>query len=126
MINDLRVDLELGTSYKIDSIKIANHFMTLKLALIDWTVFPEINVSSIYSANDIESVVSMITDPIKQQELKAILNEVVTDTVDAALVMTVVPACESLEDATAIERNRIRFENYNRCACELERMKLVF
>ena len=39
-------------------------------------------------------------------------------------VMTVVPACESLEEIEAIERNRLRFEQFERCKSELERMKI--
>lgn len=53
-----------------------------------------------------------------------LFEKIILDTIDAALVMTVVPACEALEDIDAIERNRSRFESYERCKKELERMKI--
>jgi len=126
IINDLREDLEVGTSYKIDAIKIAYHFFFLKLALIDWAYFSGTDSTITNAASTVTDAASGITDPSKNAEFIDKLNEIIKDTVDAALVMTVIPACESLEDTDAIERNKSRFGGYYRCISELERMKLSY
>lgn len=126
VINDLRNDLEVGTSYKIDAIKLANHFFTLKMETIDWSKYTGVNCLSVCAEASIASVVASVVDPVKKAELQSVLEDVITDTIDAALVMTIIPACESLEDLDAIDRNKARFENYIRCASELERMKISF
>jgi len=124
VINDLRTDLEVGTSYKIDAIKLANHFFKLKMATVDWSAYPGVDVMNACAEASADAV-GNLTDPSSQEELAELINRIILDTVDAALVMTVVPACESLEDINAIERNRVRFENYERCKSELERMKIA-
>lgn len=126
IINDLRSDLEVGTSYKIDAIKLANHFFALKMETIDWDEYTGVDCSSTCAKIDIASAIVSVADPAKKVELKSILENIIIDTVDAALVMTIIPACESLEDSDAIDRNKVRFENYTRCASELERMKILF
>lgn len=126
VINDLRIDLEVGTSYKIDAIKLANHFFMLKLATIDWSSYSGANSMNVCASVDVDSAALLVTVPGMQVSFKNVLQKVVKDTIDAALVMTVVPACESLEDLDAIERNKTRFEAYARCASELERMKITF
>lgn len=123
VINDLRNDLEVGTSYKIDAIKLANHFFKLKMATVDWTHYSGVDASTACNESSAEGV-GALTDPALQDELTTVMKTVILDTIDAALVMTVVPACESLEDIDAIERNKTRFENYERCKNELERMKI--
>lgn len=124
VINDLRTDLEIGTSDKIDSVRLANHFFKLKMATVDWNAFPGANVTSACNQTSADAV-GNLTDPAHQTELKEIVEGILLDTIDAALVMTVVPACESLEDIDAIERNRERFDAYERCKKELERMKIM-
>ena len=64
---------------------------------------------SVCDSDNIDAAVSLVTDVEKQEEFKELLQKLVKDTIDAALVMTVVPACESLEDMDAIEKNKIRF-----------------
>lgn len=123
VINDLRTDLEVGTSYKIDAIRLANHFFKLKMATVDWSLYPKVDVTSACAKTSAEGV-GDLTDPAFADELTELIKTIIVDTIDAALVMTVVPACESLEDLNAIERNRMRFENYERCKKELERMKI--
>lgn len=123
VINDLRKDLEIGTSYKIDAIKLANHFFKLKLATVDWSIYPGadmVNVCTKSSASD----VGALTDPANESQLTELFERIIMETIDAALVMTVVPACESLEDNDAIERNKLRFGGFERCTNELERMKI--
>ena len=126
VINSLRGDLEVGTSYKIDAVKLANHFFMLKMETIDWSEYVGINCSSVCAQTDVASAIASVVDPDKKAKLQIILERVITDTIDAALVMTVIPACESLEDLDAIDRNKVRFEHYIRCASELERMKISF
>lgn len=123
VINDLRTDLEIGTSYKIDSIRLANHFFKLKMATVDWNSFPGVDAAVACTKSSADEV-GKLTDPSLQNDLEKIVEKTLLDTIDAALVMTVVPACESLEDIDAIERNRDRFEKYDRCKKELERMKI--
>lgn len=126
IINDLRKDLELGTSYKIDSIRIASHFLDLKLTLVDWDSYAGTDKAAVYASDRISEAAAPITDADKHMELEQILEQIVTDTIDAALAMTVVPACESLEGVDAIERNQERFHKYGKCLSELERMKTAF
>lgn len=126
VINDLRNDLEVGTSYKIDAIKLANHFFTLKMETVDWGNYTGIDCVGACSQPDIMSAIALVADPTKKVELQSKLERVIVDTIDAALVMTIIPACESLEDLDAIDRNKARFEKYSRCASELERMKISF
>ena len=123
VINDLRTDLEVGTSYKIDAIRLANHFFKLKMATVDWSLYPKFDVRSACAKTSVEGV-GELTDSSSGAKLTELIKTIIVDTIDAALVMTVVPACESLEDLDAIERNRVRFENYERCKKELERMKI--
>ena len=126
LINDLRGDLEIGTSYKIDAVKLANHFYTLKLSTLDFSSFSGVDEKLINSSNEIVTITSTLTDSVKQDELGDLLKQLIKDTIDAALVMTVVPACEAIEDVEAIDKNKTRFENYPRCKAELERMKFAF
>ena len=123
VINDLRTDLEVGTSYKIDAIRLANHFFKLKMATVDWSLYSGVDATSACAEASAEDV-GALTDPSLVVELTQLIKNVIHDTIDAALVMTVIPACESLEDIDAIERNRVRFEKYERCKNELERMKV--
>lgn len=123
VINDLRADLEIGTSYKIDAIRLANHFFKLKLATVDWSAYPGVDLVTACT-KDSAADVGALTDSAHESELTELIEKIIIDTIDAALVMTVVPACESLEDIDAIERNRVRFETYERCKNELERMKI--
>ena len=123
VINDLRNDLEVGTSYKIDAIKLANHFFKLKMSTVDWSLYPGVNITSACAQNSVGAI-GALTVPTMADRLIELMEHIIQDTIDVALVMTVVPACESLEDIEAIERNKIRFENYERCKNELERMKL--
>ena len=55
-------------------------------------------------------------------DIKLFINSII----DAALVMTVIPTCEALEEPEAIEKNKERFADYPRCIKELERMKMIF
>ncbi|NTW70635.1 MAG: AAA domain-containing protein [Eubacteriaceae bacterium] len=126
IINDLRADLEVGTSYKIDAVKLAYHFFSLKLALIDWTYFSGTDLIKTNAARTVVDAAVGIVDPVKNIEFIEKLKEIIKDIVDAAIVMTVIPACESLEDTEAIERNKLRFTDYSRCIAELDRMKLLF
>lgn len=125
VINDLRTDLEIGTSYKIDSIRLANHFFYLKMATVDWSRYPGAN-TIIACTKTSAADVGTLTDLALQTELTELIEQIILDTIDAALVMTVVPACESLEDVDTIEANRIRFDRFERCKNELERMKISF
>lgn len=126
VINDLRTDLEIGTSYKIDAVKLANHFYTLKLATLDFSTFAGIDENTINNSNDISNITSKLINPTDQDRLSDLLLEIIRDTIDAALVMTVVPACEAIEDVDAMDRNKDRFGDYPRCVAELERMKPTF
>lgn len=123
VINDLRNDLEVGTSYKIDAIRLANHFFKLKMAAVDWSLYPGADAVKACSKTSAEDV-GALTNPGMEFELCELIRKIIRDTIDAALVMTVVPACESLEEIDAIERNRLRFEQFERCKSELERMKI--
>lgn len=123
VINDLRTDLEIGTSYKIDAVRLANHFFKLKLAAVDWNAYPHADLTTVCTKISAADVGALETGAIREQ-LTELFERIIHDTIDAALVMTVVPACESLEDMDAIDRNRARFENYERCKSELERMKI--
>ncbi len=125
IINELRKDLEIGTSYKIDAIKIANHFFVLKMENVEWSKYQNINSNSICSQTNIQGVLGLVSPSLKD-EFKLELMSIINDTIDAALVMTVVPACESLEDVDAISRNEKRFENYDRCIKELQRMNNLY
>lgn len=126
VINDLRTDLEVGTSYKIDAIKLANHFFKLKMAMIDWSLYPGVDVDTASDQSSASAVGALTTDPTRVDELTEKIDALIHETIDAALVMTVVPACESLEDPDAIDRNKTRFADYERCTSELERMKISF
>lgn len=126
VINDLREDLEIGTSYKIDAVKLACHFFVLKLAAVDWDSYPGVTRESVWEAADPEAAAAPVADAARRAALEQELETVIRDTIDAALVMTVVPACESLENPDAVERNKARFQDYDRCTRELQRMKLVF
>lgn len=126
IINDLRSDLELGTSYKIDAIKLAWHFLDLKLKTIEWTKYAIVTEENVRLANSVDEAAVYVSDPTAKEEFVNLLNTIVTETVDAALVMTVIPACEALEDVEAIERNKNRFSSYKRCTDELNRMKQAF
>ena len=126
IINDLRSDLELGTSYKIDAIKLAWHFLDLKLKTIDWTKYAIVTEEDVRLANSVDEAAVHVSDPTAKEGFVNLLNTIVTETVDAALVMTVIPACEALEDVEAIERNKNRFSSYKRCTDELNRMKQAF
>lgn len=123
VINDLRTDLEVGTSYKIDAIRLANHFFKLKLATVDWSQYPGADAVTACGQASAANV-GALTDAAHMSQLEELMEKIILDTIDAALVMTVVPACESLEDIDAIERNRDRFKDYGRCEKELERMKI--
>lgn len=123
VINDLRTDLEVGTSYKIDAIRLANHFFKLKMATVEWGDYPGVDGETACDEASAEDV-GALTDPTLQASLTDLVRSIILDTIDAALVMTVVPACESLEDIDAIERNKARFEDFERCKSELERMKI--
>lgn len=123
VINDLRSDLEIGTSYKIDAVKLANHFFRLKLATVNWSAYPGADPATACTKSS-ASDIGVLTDPANRVQLTELFEKIILDTIDAALVMTVVPACEALEDIDAIERNRVRFESYERCKKELERMKI--
>ncbi len=126
VVNDLREDLEIGTSYKQDTMLIAYHYMMISIGLIDWSKYYEVSPDLLYECENIEDLSNRITDnDVKEQfimDIKFFINSIV----DAALVMTVIPACESIEGVEAIERNRKRFSNYSRCIAELERMKMSF
>lgn len=123
VINDLRTDLEIGTSYKIDAIKLANHFFKLKMATVDWRMYPGTNITNACLQSSAAGV-GALTNATMQQQLTELVENIILDTIDAALVMTVVPACESLEDIDAIDRNNARFDHFERCKSELERMKI--
>lgn len=123
VINDLRSDLEIGTSYKIDAVKLANHFFRLKLATVNWSAYPGADPATACTKSS-ASDIGALTDPANRVQMTELFEKIILDTIDAALVMTVVPACEALEDIDAIERNRSRFESYERCKKELERMKI--
>lgn len=126
IINDLRSDLEIGTSYKIDAIKIAWHFLDLKLKMLDWSLFAGATEDSVKSSNSVFNAVLPVTDPNAKAELELLLESIIVESVDAALVMTVIPACEALEEIELIERNKNRFSLYKRCTDELQRMKQIF
>ena len=126
VINDLRKDLELGTSYKIDAIKLAWHFFDLKLKTINWSLYPELSEEIVKNSNSVEDVLLIITDTNKRNDFEQLLRQYVLESIDAALVMTVVPACESLEDSEAIENNKNRFAKFSRCTDELSRMRKIF
>jgi hypothetical protein len=61
-----------------------------------------------------------------QSQFKDILKQIITDSIDAALVMTIIPACEAIESQDAVDRNTRRFAAYERCTNELKRMKQSF
>lgn len=124
VINDLRTALEIGTSYKIDAVRLANHFFKLKMATVDWSLYPGADAAGACEKNNAEDV-GKLTYPARQEELARLMETIILDTIDAALVMTVIPACESLEDSDAIEKNKRRFEKYQRCINELARMKIL-
>lgn len=126
VINDLRADLEIGTSYKIDAVKLACHFFELKMKLVDWTRYAGVTEAGVKASGDIASAVARIPAGTSRDELQKILSDIVDDTIDAALVMTVVPACEATEDIDAINKNKTRFALYKRCTRELKRMRQSF
>lgn len=126
VINDLRTDIEIGTSYKIDAVKLANHFYTLKLATLALSPFTGIDEDIINNSPDIPSIISILSSTTDQEELNKLLLMLVNDTIDAALVMTVVPSCEAIEDINAVEKNKKRFAEFPRCKDELKRMKPTF
>ena len=126
VIDELRKDLEIGTSYKIDSIKLAYHFMRLKLNLINWDEYDGVNETELLNANNLDTLKEKLTDPAKQDPFEKVINTLIEETIDAALVMTVIPACESLEEEDAIKRIKNLFDKYIRCTKELGRMKLIF
>ena len=125
-INELRQDIEIGTSYKIDALKIASRFFELKMACLAWNDFDEVDKESVLSSNNINEAVGQINDQDLKERLSAELGQIVLDSIDAALVMTVIPTCESLEDIEEINRVRGCLSNYKRCIEELDRMKLSF
>jgi MoxR-like ATPase len=126
IINDLRSDLEIGTAYKIDAIKIAYHYMRIAVELIDWPRYSGVSIAQLFECEDIDNLSnSLIDGTIKQNfvdDIKLFINSII----DAALVMTVIPTCEALEEPEAIEKNKERFADYPRCIKELERMKMIF
>lgn len=126
IINDFRSDLELGTSYKIDAIKLAWHFFELKLKTINWADYAGATEEAIKTARSVDDAASIVKDDIARAKLSDLLKSCISETVDAALVMTVVPACEALEEVDAIERNKSRFAMYKRCTDELNRIRQVF
>lgn len=85
LINNLRNDLEIGTSYKIDAIKLANHFFKLKMATVEWSSYPGVDIPTACAEASAEAV-GVLTDPTLQGELTEIIKRIVLDTVDAALV----------------------------------------
>ena len=121
IINTIREDVDIGTAYKIDAIKLANHFWNLKLSLVDWSTYQGITRTSVENAANLGAF-----NPPLEKTLAKALQEVVTASVDAALVMTIVPACEVLEDDDAITKVKELFVDYPRCQSELARMKMTF
>lgn len=126
IVNDLREDLEIGTAYKIDTMLIAYHYMRIAVGLIEWSKYYEVSVDLLYECENIENLSNRITNNDVKQQFVMDINYLINSIVDAALVMTVIPACESIERVEAIERNKERFNNYSRCIAELERMKMSF
>ena len=126
VINDLRKVLDIGTSYKIDAVKIAWHFFDLKLKTIEWSDYLNVTEDDVKEAESIDDVAIKISNEASRDEFVRMLNSYIIETVDAALVMTVVPACEALEDVEDINENKERFSSYKRCVDELNRMRQAF
>lgn len=130
IINNIKstCNIELGMSYKLDSIKIAFHYNELlnyKLiadfkdqSISNFDLFKK-NLYSDISFNDL--LISINNNDLIQTQLHSNFIE----TIDAALSMCIIPACESIDDDLMLDDLKSLLSLYPNSLNELNRMRVI-
>lgn len=124
ILQTIREDFEIGTAYGIDALKLAYNFFFLKIKLIDFSN-TDITIEKLLEEPDYQRLIESIQDEtLKVKVTNEILN-LIKDTIDAALTMTIAPLFDAIEDLDTIDKIKNLLSDYPQCLNELSRVNLI-
>ena len=131
IINDIRVYLPLGTSFLIDAYKIAFHYFKIRRGLMSSEISllgidPDESEKLLKNDTTYRQLLDNITDQDKKQQFANLLAAIFTEVIDAALCMTVIPACEALvEEPDKLDEVKMIVNRYPHSFIELQRVESI-
>lgn len=130
IINNIKskCNIDLGMSYKLDSIKIAFHYNEL----LNYKLVADFKDKSISGfdtfKNNLYSDISfddLLKSINNNDEVKEQLNSNFIESIDASLSMCIIPACESIDDDMLIDELKSLISLYPNSLNELNRMSVI-
>ena len=125
LITEIRKELDIGTSYGIDSLKISYHFYKLKLQLLNLDSFNGFSEQKLENSKSVDEFCTNLTDPSQIDSFKEKIDILLKSTIDASITMTIAPLFDAIEDSTKLEIIKELLKDYPLCLAEISRINLL-
>lgn len=125
IITEIRKELDIGTSYGIDAIKIAYHFYNLKFQLLDFYKINGFSVQSLENSNKIDDFITTLTNTSQIESFREKIDILLRSTIDSSITMTIAPLFDAIEDSSKLEIIKELLKDYPLCLAEISRINLL-